>query len=289
MDRLRQLLLHHHRQLTAKYFSHAAKRPGTWRSPTSTGGTPVPRGMRRLFVGCVTRPELHHHRAQNYSPRNTPKPRPLTSYQPLVCSRDRFYHATVQRPRPGSHTLRVCTSTRTGGTPVPRGMRRLFVGCVTRPELHHHRAQNYPPRNTPKPRPLTSYRPLVCSRGRFYHATVQRPRPSSHNLRVCTSTRTGGTPVPRGMRRLFVGCVTRPELHHHRAQNYSPRNTPKPRPRTSYQPLVCSRGRFYHTTGQRPRPNSHTLRVCTSTSTGGTPVPREKRSSSTSQFQDFAS
>jgi len=29
--------------------------------------------------------------------------------------------------------------------------RRLFVGCVRRPVCHRHRAQAYPPRNTPEP------------------------------------------------------------------------------------------------------------------------------------------
>ncbi len=35
---------------------------------------------------------------------------------------------------------------------MPRGILRIFVGCVTRPEYIEHRAHITLPRNTPKPK-----------------------------------------------------------------------------------------------------------------------------------------
>jgi len=81
----------------------------------------------------------------------------------------------------------------TGGTPVPHGMRRLFVGCVTRPERFSHRAQITPPRNTPEPKPLPVTNPW-CVRGAGFHAS------SSHAV----TTR----PYPS------ASCVTSPRLTH---------------------------------------------------------------------------
>jgi|688.fasta_scaffold114044_1 hypothetical protein len=133
-------------------------------------------------------------------------------------------------PRPGSHTLRVCTSTCTGGTTI------LFVGCVTRHEYVSHRAPNIPPRNTPEPmsHPVTN---PWCVRGAGFHASsshavTTRPYPSASCVTSprlthptgLSSTCTGGTTS------LFVGCVTRPERFSHRAQITPPRNTPEPKP-----------------------------------------------------------
>jgi hypothetical protein len=123
---------------------------------------------------------------------------------------------------PTAPLRRVFASARTGGTPVPHGMRRLFVGCVMRHEYVSHRAQITPPRNTPEPKPLPVTNPTGLS-----------------------STCTGGTPS------LFVGCVTRHACYQDRAQISPPRNTPEPRPQPVTNPLVCSRGRFYCSKVQR--------------------------------------
>ena len=134
-------------------------------------------------------------------------------------------------------TPRVCTNTCTGGTPS------LFVGCVTRPERFSHRAQITPPRNTPEPRHRAVTKPglQLLTHGRDARAT----RNATPLRRVCDAARIHLAPR-----------ANHPAAEHTRTK--APRR---------YQPPVCSRGRFYHTLVQRPRPDSHTLRVSPATTT----------------------
>jgi hypothetical protein len=233
----------------------------------------VPRRMPRLFVGCVTRPDYYRHRTQITPPRNTPEPRQRAVTNPW-CVRGAGFpaspsNAVTTRPYPSASygTAPRLThptgfsSTRTGGTPMLRGMLRLFVGCVTRPDCPLNRTQITPPRNTPESRPHAVTNPR-CVRGAGFpaspsNAVTTRPYPSASygtaprltHPTGFSSTRTGGTPMPRRMPRLFVGCVTRPDYYRHRTQITPPRNTPEPKHRAVTKPRAATTPWLNHPIG----------------------------------------